>query len=119
LEIHVKFPGNQSNLDFNISAIDSNIIAAYGLPGGWSQHLTAGDIKYRAVPGTGYFPAFDFSFAERATHVSARVVDRMELTANIEKRDLSSIHLDHPGGAGRNVVGPRNSYKFWHCFLFA
>src|SRR5205814_3070810 len=93
-----------SDFDFDVRAIDPNVIAIDGLGRRRSEHLASSYVEHRAMPGTGYFVALDFAFAKRPAYVRAVIIEGMENAADIEERDLFSIYFDHPGLPGGNVV---------------
>src|SRR5438552_10546221 len=106
---------NFSDFDFDVRAIDSNIVSAYALTCGRTEHLAGCDIKNGTVPGTSDFNTFDFPLTKRPAHVCACVIDRVKRTAHVEKGDLFTVDLDHRGLACRNVIGPGNFYSLGHC----
>src|SRR5713226_931612 len=109
--------GEMLDLDFNVRAIDANVIPIHSSARRWAKHFAGGNVKNASVPGAGHLHTTQFTFAERPAHMCASVVDRMKRSADVEKRDLLTVDLDHSGGAGRNVFGLRNFYKLWHWFL--
>src|SRR6266852_2680031 len=103
-----------SDFHFDVRPIDSNAVTIYGLRGGWSQHLAAGDIKDSSMPGTSDFGAFDLSFTKRPAHVCARVVDGVVGACHVEDRNFDSVYLDHLCLAVGNLVSRGNFYELWH-----
>src|SRR6266436_6495165 len=103
-----------SDFDFNVRAIDSNAVTVYGLGGGRSQHLAAGNVKHGSVPGTSDLGAFDLSFAKRPADVCARVVDGVIGACHVEDRNFVSVYLDQLCLAVGNLVSRGNFYELWH-----
>ena len=105
------------DLDFNVRAIDANVIPIHRSARRWAKHFAGGNVKDASVPGAGHLHTTQFTFAERPAHMCASVVDRVKRTAHVEKGDLFAVDLDHSDGADWNVVGLGNFHKLWHWFL--
>src|SRR5713226_6809575 len=83
--------GGMLDLDFDVRTFDANTVTAYRFRSRWSEHLAGRDIKHCTVPGASDLNAFDFSFAQRTTHVRARVIDRVKRTCNVEECNLLAV----------------------------
>ena len=59
----------------------------------------------------GHFVARDLSLGQGAAPVRARVVDREELTIDVEEGDLFSIHLDQTRLTRLDLSCPRCLHK--------
>src|SRR5207253_2181746 len=108
------------DFDFDVWAIDANVIPIHSTARRWAKHFASGHVKNASVPGAGHLCASEFALAQRPAHVRARVIDRVKRTTDVEDCNLFTIDLDHRGLAGRNVVGAGNSYEVWHqsfCIL--
>src|SRR6266404_7040613 len=83
-----------SDFDFNVQAIDANVISAYALTCGRTEHLAGCDIKHCAMPRASDLNTLDLAFAQRPAHVRAGVVDRMVGAVDVEDRNLVTVYLD-------------------------
>ena len=105
------------DLDFNVRTVDANVIPRHIAGGRRPKHLTSSNVEHRAVPRARDFSPVDLTFRERPAHVRAGVVDRVERTTYVEKRDFLAVDFDHPGPANGYLFSSGNLYKLWHWFL--
>src|SRR3712207_2866850 len=94
-----------SNLHFHIVARDAHLIGGDVLLGRKRSNLPRLDVEVGAVPGAFDLVVLDTPQAQRSTHVSARVVDGVNLPVQVEQGDPFTLDLD----VGAIVLGKLKS----------
>ena len=82
----------------NLTTLDANRESSGGLEGRRSQGGAGSDTKPRTVPRADDLVAFDRPSGEDPAVVGADVLDRIELTLEVEDGDLRAVDIDYPVG---------------------
>src|SRR5206468_6105654 len=92
------------DLDLDVFAFDSNVVAADS-PSRWRpQNLAGGDVEAGAVKGTGHHRAVHLPLGEGASTVRAGVVDGVQRAGHVEERHRLSFDVDGDRRPGRDVL---------------
>src|SRR5450432_2707901 len=109
-KILVIFMTRQPELDVQLPRIDADRIGADAAARGRRDHIAAGDVEARSVPRADDLAAFDSTVAERASHVAASVVERVEEIIHVEQGDRFAIHKNGSARRSLNVRSVRGPY---------
>src|SRR5882672_3022642 len=86
--------GELLDFDFDVRAIDANVIPIRSTARRWAKHFAGGHVKNASVPGAGHLCASEFALTKRPAHMRARVVDGVKRTIDIEECNLFTVDLD-------------------------
>src|SRR3972149_1538991 len=76
--------------------------------GGRGKHRAGSYAEARAVTRTGDLITFHRSAGQGGAVMGADILDRVELAFDIENRDRRAVDVDHPVGAGTQLINLRH-----------
>src|SRR5919112_1472102 len=88
------YPWYGSNLHFHVVAGDAHLVGGYVFPGRKHFDLPRPDVEAGAVPGALDLVFLDAPLAQGSAHMGAGVVERVDLTPQIEQGDPVALDLD-------------------------
>ena len=92
------------HLDLDVAFRHADAVARDGLLCRRTNDLPCPNVEPRAVPGAGHFVARDLSLGQGAAPMRARVVEREELTLDVEEGDRLALDVDESCLTGLDFV---------------
>lgn len=114
------FPSGELDLlDFNvnITSVEFHFMGTRRLRGRHGERLAVADIKFGTVARAGDLATLDFTLAERATIMSANIIDTVKVSLHVKDDHESIIHFDQLHAPVRNLTGGASQLKITHQFV--
>src|SRR5712692_2634342 len=78
----------------NVRTVHPDFVGTHSLRRRRAEHLAGADLELGTVPGASDLVVLEFPLRERAAAMRTGIVDGVELTVQVEQRDLLSLHLN-------------------------